>query len=154
VAKDFYKILLEQQEQHLRNLVFNKEINMDPLTMAALVGGAGLLKSELLDRPREERQRELAATTARWSPWTGMAPNAIQGADPFGSALEGATAGAMMGQQIDLTGGSGKTKDIAEVTSQPELMQTQQFPFAMMEAQNQSIDPMLMARRPMYGTRM
>lgn len=88
---------------------------MDPLTMAAIMGGVGLLKSELLDRPKEDRQRELAAVTARWSPWTGMAPQAIKEADPFGSALQGASAGAMMGQQMNLTGGSGKSKDVAEV---------------------------------------
>lgn len=71
---------------------------MDPLTAAAVLGGVGLLKSEFIDRPREDRQRKMAAVTARWSPWTGMSPNQIQEADPFGTAIQGGLAGAMIGQ--------------------------------------------------------
>lgn len=127
---------------------------MDPMTIG-LMAGMGLAKSELVDRPREERQRRQAAITARWSPWTGMAPGAIQEADPFGSAMEAGLTGAMLSQNQQKLD-AGKAKDLAEIpltggagtTAQP-----QQFPFAMMEAQNQSVDPMLM-RRPMYGTRM
>ena len=38
-----------------------------------LIGAAlGLGKSVLVDRPREQRQRQLAAQTALYSPWTGM----------------------------------------------------------------------------------
>lgn len=119
-----------------------------------LMAGMGLAKSELVDRPREERQRRQAAITARWSPWTGMAPGAIQEADPFGSAMEAGLTGAMLSQNQQKLDAA-KAKDLAEIpltggagtTAQP-----QQFPFAMMEAQNQSIDPRLMSRRPMYGT--
>ena len=126
-----------------------------------VMAGLGLAKSELIDRPREERQRRQAAITARWSPWTGMAPGGIQEADPLGTAMESGLTGAMLSQnqqKLDAAdaAAAAKAKDAAEVnlaggagvTSQP-----QQFPFAMMEAQNQSVDPMLM-RRPMYGTRM
>lgn len=97
---------------------------MDPITLAAVMGGAGLLKSELIDRPREQEQRRQAAITARWSPWTGMAPGAIQSADPFGAVLQGATTGAVLGQNLNLAGGKeAATKDIAEAaTIQPEAI--------------------------------
>lgn len=87
---------------------------MDPLTIG-LMAGAGLLKSELVDRPREERQRRQAAITARWSPWTGMAPGAIQEADPFGSALQGGLTGAMLSQNQQALDAN-KAKDVAEVS--------------------------------------
>jgi hypothetical protein len=65
-----------------------------------LIGlGAGLGKSMLIDQPREERQRQLEATKALYSPWTGMQPGQIQEADPFGSAMQGAMAGLMYEQQ-------------------------------------------------------
>lgn len=74
---------------------------MEPMTMMALLGALGLGKSELIDRPREQRQRKLAAQTALYSPWTGMSPDKVQEADPFGSTLQGVTAGAMYGQQSE-----------------------------------------------------
>ena len=89
---------------------------MDPMTIG-LLAGAGLLKSELVDRPREERQRQQAANTMRYSPWTGMAPNAVQEADPFGSAIQGGLTGAMLSQsqqKIDADIASQKAKDAAE----------------------------------------
>jgi hypothetical protein len=88
---------------------------MDPLTLALVGAGVGLAKSELVDRPREAEQRRRAAITARWSPWTGMAPNAIQSADPFGSAIETGLTGAVVGQnqqKID----NQKAKDMAELS--------------------------------------
>lgn len=71
---------------------------MDPVTMMAVMAAVGAAKSELIDAPRAERQRKLAAQTALYSPWTGMTPDKVQEADPFGSTLQGATAGAMYGQ--------------------------------------------------------
>lgn len=70
---------------------------MDPFTMMLIGGGLGLAKSELIDRPKEARQRKLAAETQRYSPWTGLRANAIQEADPFASALKYGTTGASMG---------------------------------------------------------
>lgn len=68
-----------------------------PFTALAIGAGAGLLKSELVDQPREQRQRTLAAATQRYSPWTGLKANPIQEADPVGSALSYGSAGAQMG---------------------------------------------------------
>lgn len=65
-----------------------------------LIGmGAGLGKSMLIDQPREQRQRQLEATKALYSPWTGIQPGQVNEADPFGSAMQGAMAGLMYEQQ-------------------------------------------------------
>lgn len=124
---------------------------MDPMTIA-LLAGAGLAKSELVDRPREQEQRRQAAITARWSPWTGMSPNAIQNADPFGSAIQGGLTGAMLSQNQQKLD-AGKAGDASELSlaGGDGASQQQQFPFQMMETQNQSVDPRLM-QRPMYSS--
>lgn len=71
---------------------------MGPIGLAALMAGAGLAKSEFVDKPAEARQRKQQAAIMRYSPWTGMSPQPVQSADPFGSMLQGGMAGAMMGQ--------------------------------------------------------
>jgi hypothetical protein len=48
---------------------------------------AGLLKSQLIDRQKEDRDRKLAAETQRLSPWTGLKAGPIKEADPVGSTL-------------------------------------------------------------------
>lgn len=54
-----------------------------------LVGGAmGGLKYWGVDRPRENRQRNLAATTAYYSPWTGMKVSEVGGLPEEGSFYE------------------------------------------------------------------
>lgn len=66
----------------------------------AIGAGAGLLKNELVDQPKEERERKLAAATQRYSPWTGLKAGEIQHADPFGNMLSFGTAGGMLGQNL------------------------------------------------------
>lgn len=68
---------------------------MDPMTIGALIG---LGKSFLIDKPKEKKQRELAAKTIELSPWTGMQANPIQEADPFGEVLKYGATGAAMEQ--------------------------------------------------------
>lgn len=70
------------------------------LTGLAIAALAGLAKSEAIDRPKEKRQRKLAAETTRLSPWTGMRAAPVQEADPFGSALQFGVTGAQIGQGI------------------------------------------------------
>lgn len=70
---------------------------MLPLLLGA---GAGLLKSELVDKPRANKERELAARTAELSPWTGMSPTMPEEANPMGSMLQGGLAGAQLGQGL------------------------------------------------------
>ncbi len=71
------------------------------LTGMALAAALGLLKSEMVDRPKEDRQRKLRAEEQRLSPWSklGVTQN-VQEADPFGSALEFGATGAMMGRGV------------------------------------------------------
>lgn len=73
---------------------------MDPLTMMAIMGALGVAKSELIDRPKEKRQRKLASETEAFSPWTGKSAGAIQEADPFGQALQFGATGASMGSNL------------------------------------------------------
>lgn len=74
---------------------------MDPILTPMLAGaGIGLLKSEVFDRPKSERERKMAAETMRYSPWTGMTPQPVKEADPMGSALQGGMTGAMFGQNM------------------------------------------------------
>ncbi len=73
-----------------------------PVAMAA----AGAMKSKMdSDRAQqiEEQDTQLAAETAKWSPWTGMRPNQIRRAGSgtsavMGGAMQGFTSGMMMGQ--------------------------------------------------------
>ena len=71
---------------------------MDPITLGLIGAGIGLAKNEIVDKPREKRERELAAKTAMYSPWTGMTPNAVKESDAFGTALQGGLAGFQLGQ--------------------------------------------------------
>lgn len=71
-----------------------------PLVIGALVGGGMGLVKGMADKKKEQRQREVAAETMRWSPWTHMQAGPIQEADVGGSAMQGAMTGAAMGQQV------------------------------------------------------
>lgn len=73
---------------------------MDPVTIGLLIGaGTGLLKTEA-DKKKEARQRQLAATTQLYSPWTGLQANPVQEADEFGNLLKYSGAGASIGSGI------------------------------------------------------
>src|SRR4051812_793732 len=74
-----------------------------------LLAGAGLAKSELIDRPRAARDRQMQAEIARYSPWSGMKadPSMIHEADPLGSAMQGGMAGIMLDQNGAKTAASG-----------------------------------------------
>jgi hypothetical protein len=67
----------------------------------AIGAGAGLLKSELVDAPKERRERTLAAATQKYSPWTGLQAQPIQQADPLGSAIQFGATGAALGSAIN-----------------------------------------------------
>lgn len=73
---------------------------MDPITLAILLGGAGLVKEATLGADKERRDRTLAAETQRYSPWTGLKAGGIKEADPFGSALQGGFGGFALGSSI------------------------------------------------------
>lgn len=67
-----------------------------PLAMA----GAGMAKG-VMDQGQVREQQKLEAVKARYSPWTGIAPQNIPNADPLGSAMQGGMAGMSLGQNMD-----------------------------------------------------
>lgn len=79
---------------------------MDPITLALILGAAGVAKSELLDRPAAGRKRKLEATKTRYSPWTGMVGGDVEDPDSLNSGMNWGFQGAALGQamgQSDLT---------------------------------------------------
>ncbi len=79
---------------------------MDPLTMAAIMAAVGAAKGEFIDKPREQKQRNVAATTQQWSPWTGMQAGPIKEHDTLGSAMQGAVTGYSLGQNMGAAKGA------------------------------------------------
>jgi hypothetical protein len=69
--------------------------------MALIGAGTGLVKSELIDRPKANKQRKLSATQTELSPWTGRAGGPVDEADPWGAMLKGAGTGASMGLAME-----------------------------------------------------
>lgn len=104
---------------------------MDPLTMGLLMGGAGLAKGELIDKPREQRQRKMEAEIQRWSPWTGMGAKPVQQADPFASAMQGGMSGAMLGGALQNSAGpaaAAETNSMAAASDQVPMASAQNAP--------------------------
>ncbi len=79
----------------------NATLAIAPLAVAGILGGLGLLKGMTVDKAKEDRQRKLAAETARYSPWTQMQPGDVQEADPFGSTMQGGMSGWAFGQGME-----------------------------------------------------
>lgn len=73
---------------------------MLPLVLAGAGVGLGMLKSKQQEE-QANRDREVAAVTARYSPWTGMQPNMPQSVDTMGNMMQGGLAGASMGQGFE-----------------------------------------------------
>ena len=65
--------------------------------LAGAVGGAAKAK---MGADRESKDRQLAADTQRYSPWTGMQAGPIREADVVGDVLGGTIGGAMAGQGL------------------------------------------------------
>ncbi len=62
--------------------------------------GAGIAKSQLVDKPKEDADRQLASDTQRYAYLTGNKAQPVQRADVAASALSGAQTGAAMGQNF------------------------------------------------------
>lgn len=77
-----------------------------PIAVPIAMAAAGLLKGLTVDAAKESRQRKLAAETSRYSPWTGLAPQQVQEADPLGSAMQFGSAGLGLGQGIQSAAGN------------------------------------------------
>jgi hypothetical protein len=74
---------------------------MDPITLGLLLGAAGVLKSEAIDRPAADRKRKAEAAKTRYSPWTGMQGSNVDDPDSVGSGMNWGMAGATLGQSMD-----------------------------------------------------
>lgn len=71
---------------------------MDPATLAAIMGGVGLLKQFAIDQPAAKRERQVQAVTERYSPWTGQAGHSVQDPNAGNTLLQYGTTGASLGQ--------------------------------------------------------
>lgn len=67
----------------------------------AIALGAGVGKHFAIDKPAADRKRALAATTERFSPWTGLHGQPVDEPNLAGTALGFAANGAALGQGID-----------------------------------------------------
>lgn len=67
------------------------------ITGLAVAAALGLAKSQLVDKPAAQKQRDLSAAKTRLSPWTGVQGGPVKEADPWGSALQAGAMGAVAG---------------------------------------------------------
>lgn len=84
---------------------------MLPLIMAGAGAGLGLLKSELIDKPNEQKDREMQSITDRYSPWTGMRGKMVAPTNALGSAMSFGAQGAALGQGVESMGQDQKFND-------------------------------------------
>lgn len=69
------------------------------LTGLAIAAALALAKDQMVDKPKEARQRKLAASTQRLSPWTGLQAQPIQEHDTLGTMMQYGATGAAMGSE-------------------------------------------------------
>jgi hypothetical protein len=73
---------------------------MDPMTLGLLIGGGtGILKG-MSDVEQSKHDRKVEGEIARYSPWTGMAPQRIRQPNVIDPAMQGALVGAAFGKQF------------------------------------------------------
>lgn len=84
---------------------------MIPLAIGALVGGGIGGMKFFGDKMREGKDRELAAATQKYSPWTGLQAGPIKRADLIGSIAAGGAMGASAGQSYEAAQSSNKLND-------------------------------------------
>ena len=77
---------------------------MEPMTVLALASaiGAGLGAMQAGEEKKAaKRARKQEAEIAKWSPWTGVAPQRVQeGPGTMGRAIQGGLSGAMFGSML------------------------------------------------------
>jgi len=66
----------------------------------AIGAGVGLLKNELIDKPKARKAKELQAKLETYSPWTGVHGRAVDTPDTFESMLKYGATGASMARGI------------------------------------------------------
>lgn len=75
---------------------------------AGLVLGGG---KAIADGKKADRQRQLQASTDRYSPWTGMHGQPVQEPDPFGTMMQGGVGGLAQGQSMMKANSDADTQD-------------------------------------------
>jgi hypothetical protein len=73
---------------------------MDPITLGLIMGGSGLAKYYLADKPMADRQRAMEATKARYSPWTNIKPENVKEPNWAGNVIQFGATGAAMGANM------------------------------------------------------
>lgn len=74
---------------------------MDPILASLLIGSAvGVGKNLLVDQPQANRQRQLEAMKARFSPWTHQDFQGVGTPSPIGGAMQGGLTGMAVGQGL------------------------------------------------------
>lgn len=125
------------------------------MSWGAVLGSLGAVGGALrgIDQQKraqaeEDATKKLAAETARYSPWTGMTPQAIHwnNQTPFGAAigggLQGGLAAAQLGASLGTGGMAGAAAPMAMGAGQqssalaPNVMQGQQSPWSQMQKPN------------------
>lgn len=111
-----------------------------PLAMMA----AGAYKG-MQDQERAKQDRKMEAELARWSPWTGIAPQRVQGGSGvLGGALQGGMTGLSFSQALE-NSGYGKEKAASSgADNMASQDQTQQAP----AQQQMMLPPMQMQQYP------
>ena len=106
---------------------------MNPWVIAAMAAMGAMKGARERENQRHMAKAEAEAT--KFSPWTGMKGRTVQMTDPFGSMMQGAVAGASMG---DFGDDKGDKKDIAE---EPEIEASDDNKLALLEEQNTMTGP-------------
>lgn len=69
------------------------------LTGLAIAAALALAKDQMVDKPKEARQRKLAGETQRLSPWTKLQAAPIKEHDTMGTMVQYGATGAAMGSE-------------------------------------------------------
>lgn len=69
------------------------------LTGLAIAAALALAKDQMIDKPKEARQRKLAAATQRLSPWTGLSAQPVSESNTLGTMMQYGATGAAMGSE-------------------------------------------------------
>lgn len=117
---------------------------MDPITIGLIAGGGlGLLKSAEAQKAAQ-RERQVQAQMARYSPWTGMQGHSVQDPSMLGNVSQGALSGAMLGQSLGTSGATapeaaGATNSVGPLASgykTPQAAGMQDSPWWFMNSAN------------------
>lgn len=119
--------LLHVVSQFLQPETHGVVLAIPPLLIAAIMAAAGLAKGLGPDKDKENADKNLAAVQTRYSPWTGIKPQSIQRADPFGSMLQGGMAGLSMTNMGGMGGGGGTPVNTSASQYAPLNVEAPQF---------------------------